>query len=75
VSLCVFSCATSNAYTSVSAIFESDPADPNVNRKPEKQKRLEIQENHFLEDRERYNNHKSEYNNSNDLIGGLAQSG
>jgi hypothetical protein len=31
-------------------IFESDPADPNVNRKPEKQKRLEIQENH-LEDR------------------------
>jgi hypothetical protein len=42
-------------------IFESDPADPNVNRKPEKQKRLEIQENHFLE--ERYNNHKSEYNN------------
>jgi hypothetical protein len=55
------------------AIFESDPADPNVNRNPENRNALKIQENH-LEDRKNYNNHKSEYNDSN-LIGGIAQSG
>jgi hypothetical protein len=52
------------------AIFEVIP-DPNVTGNPEKQKRLEIQENH-LEDRKNYNNHKSEYNYSNNLIGGIS---